>query len=140
MCSTKTKQLLPCGIRAPIIHYHNFVWNHLLQSQFEMQVFNGGGNASFLVVSRNYNTEKAQGSIFGWIGVRGHKLNYRSPICRVNRDIGGCCLTGARTSIGIAGYRAYLMTFGRLGCGKSSSRRINMAPMVIAESATLKAG
>jgi hypothetical protein len=32
------------------------------------------------------------------------------------------------------------MALGRLGFEKSISRRINIAPMVIAESATLKAG
>ena len=49
----------PGGVRAAIVHDHDFVGN-LLQAQFEMEVLNGGGDTAFFVAGRNHHGERAE--------------------------------------------------------------------------------
>jgi hypothetical protein len=52
-------QSLPGGILAAIVDHYDFVRN-TVKAQFEMKVFHGGADASFLIPRRYHHREKRE--------------------------------------------------------------------------------
>ncbi len=84
----------PGGVRAAIVHDHDFVGS-VLQAQFEMEVLNGDGDAAFFVPGRNYHGERPE-----WFAGRGQR-RFHARLTPKSGWWPPCCAMPSRIDISI---------------------------------------